>query len=237
MSSIDKLKLLAGLPIPMSDLTFSVYPATLMEIAVLGVEEYFRYVNILTLNKKEIEAMSKDPEMEIFDFILINCIHSQEFKNTFLEALKFFTREEVLFVKDMYCFIIGNFENQSFLSSENYEEFQTIIREQNVISEKEKAKGENLMAKRIREKLAKSRKIIDRVKQSKSEISLVDLIGSLSINTSLSIDRIWNISYYTFNDQFKRMRMVEQYETGLQSILAGADPKKVKLEDWIKNIQ
>lgn len=33
------------------------------------------------------------------------------------------------------------------------------------------------------------------------------------------------------------MRLLEQYDTGLQSIMAGADPKKVKLEDWIKKIQ
>jgi len=33
------------------------------------------------------------------------------------------------------------------------------------------------------------------------------------------------------------MRYLEEYNTGLQSIMAGADPKKIKLKDWIKNIQ
>ena len=66
---------------------------------------------------------------------------------------------------------------------------------------------------------------------------MADLVASLTINSALDIVNVWSISYYAFNDQFKRMRILEQYSTGLQSIMAGADPKKIKLQDWIQSIQ
>ena len=66
---------------------------------------------------------------------------------------------------------------------------------------------------------------------------MTDLIGSLTTKTSLNIVDVWQLSYYTFNDQFRRMRLLEQYSAGLQSIMAGADPKKIKLKDWIQSIQ
>ena len=239
MSSIDRLKLLAGLPIKMSDSTCFVYPSTLKEIAMIGSETYFKYVNLCTINKKDIERFTKDKDIDPFDFIFLNCVFKDEFREEFINALNFFTKEDVLFVKEMETFIIGDFEKSKFLLKDNYSEFQNIIIKQNFLDQELKSNGENEIAKKIKEKLARSREIISKIKQKNSneEIDFSDLISSLAANSSINIFEIWNISYYTFNEQFKRMRLLEQYNTGLQSILAGADPKKVKLEDWIKKIQ
>ena len=48
---------------------------------------------------------------------------------------------------------------------------------------------------------------------------------------------VWDLTYYAFNDQFKRMQMKEEYENTYKSLLAGADPKKVKIRYWIDTIQ
>ena len=70
MNSIDKLKLLAGLPITMSDFTCSIYPATLKEIASLGVNEYFKYVNLLTIKEDEIPPKKLlKKKIDPFDFL------------------------------------------------------------------------------------------------------------------------------------------------------------------------
>lgn len=238
MSSIDRLKLLAGLPILMSDSTCFIYPSTLSVIAQLGVETYFKYINLCTITKSDIEKITKDNDLEPFDFIFINCAFKDDFKNEFIEILKFFTREEVLFLKEIESFSIGPFEESRLLTRENFKEFQNIIYEQNFFDGSVKSNGENESAKLIKEKLEKSRSKIAKIKNNYSEqVELADLISALSFKSSLNIFEIWNISYYTFNEQFKRMRLLEQYDTGLQSILAGADPKKIKLEDWIKKIQ
>ena len=238
MSSIDRLKLLAGLPIQMSDQTCFIYPSTLKEIAQIGIETYFKYVNLCTITKTDVERMIKEKDIEPFDFIFINCSFREEFKKEVLEALKFFTKEDVLFLKEIESFVIGSFNESRLLTKDNFKEFQEIIYSQNFFDEVVKMNGENESAKIIKEKLAKSREKISKIKNKLSEqVELSDLISSLSIKSSLNIFEIWNISYYTFNEQFKRMRLLEQYDTSLQSIMAGADPKKVKLEDWIKKIQ
>lgn len=238
MSSIDRLKLLAGLPIQMSDQTCFIYPSTLKEIAQIGIETYFKYVNLCTITKTDVERMIKEKDIEPFDFIFINCSFREEFKEEVLEALKFFTKEDVLFLKEIESFVIGSFNESRLLTKDNFKEFQEIIYSQNFFDEVVKMNGENESAKIIKEKLAKSREKISKIKNKLSEqVELSDLISSLSIKSSLNIFEIWNISYYTFNEQFKRMRLLEQYDTSLQSIMAGADPKKVKLEDWIKRIQ
>ena len=238
MNSIEQVQLLAGIPIPMSDSSCLIYSKTLRDIALVGVNKYFRYLNLLTITKKDIKNLFKQDDVEPFDFILFNSILNEEFKNEFIEALKYFIKEDVLFVSEMESFIIGKFEEERMLNKDNFGEFQIILKLQNFLEEKNKSNGENDIAKKIKEKIAKGREKVAQIKGINNDnINLSDLIGSLAINTSLGIDRIWDITYYAFNDQFRRMRMLEQYETSLQSIMAGADPKKVKLEDWIKSIQ
>lgn len=237
MSSTDKLKMLAGLPIEMSDSTCLIYPKTLKQIALMGVEKYFRHLNILIINKHDVEKMTKISDLEPFDFIIMNSIYYEDFKNEIVESIKFFVEDDVLFIEEMESFVIGKFEDSRFLDKNNFKEFQNILKNQHFLDEKNKSTGENEIAKEIKKKIAKGREKIARIKGNTDTIELVDLVGSLTINTSLDIDRIWNISYYAFNDQFKRMRFLEQYDTSLQSIMAGADPKKIKLEDWIKSIQ
>lgn len=239
MNSIDKLKLLAGLPITMSDFTCSIYPATLKEIASLGVNEYFKYVNLLTIKEDEILKIVKE-KIDPFDFLFINSVYKETFKEEFVKALYFFIKDEILFLSDVEAIVIGKFEEGRMLTKENFFEFQKIISAQNFIQEEiVKYTGEDEAAKMIKAKLEKSREKIEKSKNKREDklIEMADLVGSLTINSSLDIVNVWGISYYTFNDQFKRMRILEQYSTGLQSIMAGADPKKIKLQDWIQSIQ
>lgn len=238
---MDRLKCLAGLPIAVEPSGILVYPITLSEIAQLGVSNFFRMLNLLTLTKDDVDD-NLDKEfvgtVEPFDFLLQNSIYSQEFGDQVIASLKFFTKKEVFLLQDMQSFVIGDFEKQCFLDNSNFEEFQNTVREQNFLNCEVKSRGENLAAKRINARIRKAQKKIQQIKgRNEEQIEIADLVSSLCINTSLNIHNVWNISYYAFNDQFKRMRLLEQYSTGLQSIMVGADPKKIKLKDWIQNIQ
>ena len=69
-------------------------------------------------------------------------------------------------------------------------------------------------------------------------LSFLDLVASLAAKgNGLNALNVWNLTYYAFNDQFKRMQAIEEYEQAMGAIQAGADPKKIKVEHWIKNIQ
>ena len=127
------------------------------------------------------------------------------------------------------------------LSEENFLEFQNIIRQQNWIKTEEKEVPCNSIAQRIKDKIKKGQAKINELKGSEEDensLEFGDLIASLPIsNIGLNILNVWDVNYYAFNDQFKRMRALKEYEIGLQSLIAGADPKKVKLKDWIQNIR
>ncbi len=239
MNSIDTLKLLAGLPITMSDNSCSVFPALLRDIAEIGTSTFFQYLNLLTLNSEDISSMV-NLKIKPFDFLFYNATQNDSFKTTFLDSLKFFIREEFLMVDEQGILIIGDFAEGRILSSQNFEEFQTIIKAQNFLEEDiVKYTGEDEIARKIKERVKKGQEKIEKLKNKREEnaIQFSDIVASLTINSSLNIVDIWNISYYTLNDQFKRMRYLEEYNTGLQSIMAGADPKKIKLKDWIRSIQ
>lgn len=239
MNSPDKMKLLAGLPIPMSDFSCSLYPSTLREIATIGTSKYFKYINLLTIKKEEILTIVKE-EIDPFDFLIINASSQEEFKDELIEALKFFVKEEILFLPEIECFVVGDFQNSRMITKDNFNEFQKILSIQNFLEEDVvKFAGENASATYIKNKLEKGRKKIEQIKNKKllEQIELADLVGSLSINSNLNICTVWDISYYAFNDQFKRMRLLEKYNTDLRSIMAGADPKKIKIQDWIQSIQ
>lgn len=239
MNSIDRLKLLAGFPIEMSDGTCFIYPATLRDIAALGTEQYFKYLNVLTLSEEDIKKFTLE-ENNVFIFLTLTCKNSEVFKREFISAIKYFTKEEVTFLEELDSFVIGDFEESRILGEDNFFEFQKILSTQNGMNTNEvRYTGEDEAAKMIKAKLAKAREKVDKSKSFSEEKQpdLVDLISSLCSRDSLNICEVLDTPYYSFNIQFKRMRMYEEYETGLQSIMAGADPKKIKLKDWIRSIQ
>jgi hypothetical protein len=238
MISIDRTQLLAGMPIQMPDNGFLVYPATLLDIASIGTKKFFSYLNLITIDKIDLERMTNGQEIVPFDFFYINCLNNPEFLQDFLSILKFFVKSEVKFLPDFYSFIIEDSVGLgNFLTTENMEDFQIILRVQNFISTDDKPTKENASAKLINKKLRDAKAIVDRIKSAGNQVELADLISALTVNTTINIKDVWSLTYYTLNDQFKRMRLLEQYNTSLQSIMAGADPKKIELKDWIQNIQ
>lgn len=237
-TSISRDQLLAGLPILMADGTCIVHPAKLHDIAKMGVQKFYRQLNFLTLTKEEIVKLFKDKKATPFMFVLTNCSMKEDFKREFCESLRFFTREKIEFLPQLEAFLIGKFEDMRLINAENYEDFQNIIRQQHSLSTVEEEAKENSSAKRIKARLKEAREKVSKSKKDDSNVEFADLVGSLPLgNIGLNIMNVWDLSYYAFNDQFKRMRIYQEYAVSLQSLMAGADPKKVKLKDWIQNIQ
>jgi len=67
------------------------------------------------------------------------------------------------------------------------------------------------ITKRLKMTMRKNRERVRKAKakkaaQEKSDMKFSDLIGSITINDcGLNMENIWNISYYAFHDQLKRM--------------------------------
>ena len=95
----------------------------------------------------------------------------------------------------------------------------------------------------LKEKMLKGRRDREeakrkaRKKDGDSEIELSDLIGSLAIGSnSYNMLNIWDMTYYAFQDQLKRMSWREEFDINTRASLAGAKLDKSKLSHWIKSM-
>jgi hypothetical protein len=97
-----------------------------------------------------------------------------------------------------------------------------------------RALKEQMLAGRRKREEAKRKQ---RKKDGESELELSDLIGSLTIaDNSYNLLNVWDLSYYAFQDQFRRMSWREEFDINTRASLAGAKLDKNKLSHWIKTM-
>ena len=46
-----------------------------------------------------------------------------------------------------------------------------------------------------------------------------------------------NYDVYQFNDQFNRLKIMDEYHVNIQALIAGAKSEDVKLQHWISKIK
>jgi len=70
-----------------------------------------------------------------------------------------------------------------------------------------------------------------------SDLKFSDLIGSVPLdNCNLNMANIWDITYYSFQDQLKRMGWRDQFDMNHRAALAGAKLKESQLKHWMRSI-
>ena len=246
------LKFLKGSPVLLDDIC-AVYPATLGQIIDEGYDEFQKYLSVLTTTKP-IEQNHGDKELQAFmaqltDFQYILLISSvdPQIHDLMKRGFKFFTHEDVIFSLDPEQIVIGPLAEKHLLTEDKFYDFQRLLRkmyfldadgeEEIIIYDTDDAKTKQIKMdlRRSREKvrLAKARK----ASQSKSDLKLSDLIGSLTLNNcGLNIHNIWDITYYAFHDQLKRMGWRDQFDINQRAALAGAKIQKSQLKHWMRSI-
>lgn len=249
-NSISPEQFMAGISIKIYDDNkkelCKVYPVTLREIAEVGAKNFYSYLNIFTLNKEDIDEYFNSQGIEgdftPFQFLLIMAQVDPQYLITAQEAFKMFLHEEtVSFLGQNEAIVLGDIKEERVINNELFEQIRYYVQAANVLeTQSAEAKMDNpsdAKAAQIIKKLKEGRKMREKSK-SNSDLSFSDLVASLAAGgNGLNIINIWDLTYYAFNDQFKRMQMREEYENSYRSILAGADPKKVKLNYWISTIQ
>ena len=245
------LKCQSGTPVFLEDIC-AIFPATLREIAALGYEKFWQYVQVLTMQKPIMEG-KEDNEMNQlidsltdFQYFLMMTNLDAEINQTAKEAFRFFTHENVIFSLEPAQIIIGPIEEKHLLLEENFYDFRRILRrmyfidtdvDEVIIYEDDDPRVKAMKKQRIknREKVARAK-----AKQRANEggdIKFSDLVGSVAVgNCGLNISNIWDITYYAFHDQLKRMGWREQFNINNRAALAGAKLKKSQLKHWIKSI-
>ena len=89
--------------------------------------------------------------------------------------------------------------------------------------------------RRNRERVRKAKAA--KAAREKSNLNMSDLIGSMTLNNcGVNIINVWDMTYYAFHDQLKRMGWRDQFNINQKAALAGAKLKKSQLKHWMRSI-
>ena len=251
LTDTETLKFLKGSPVLLEDIC-AVYPATLGQIVDVGYDKFQTYLSVLTSIKptvqydddKELKELMK--KLTDFQYILMMATLDKQINSALKEGFKFFTHEDILISLDPAQIIVGPAEEQHILTESKYYDLQRLLRRMYFLeTESEEIiiyEDDDPVTKRIKEQLRKSREKVRRAKakqaeKDKSDLKLSDLIGSITINDcGLNIHNIWDITYYAFHDQLKRMGWRDQFNINQKAALAGAKINKSQLKHWMRSI-
>lgn len=253
---INVEKFMAGVPIAIPNILLegeeglksicTIYPVTLREIATVGAKNFYSYLNIFTLNKEDVDEYFANQQIEEdltpFQFLLVMTQMDPQYLNTVQEAFKLFLHEDKLvFLRQNEAIVLGERSENRIINNEVFEAIKQIVEAAHTLdtqsADSRMDNPSDAKAAQIIKKLKEGRKAREKAKSS-SNLNFSDLVASLATGgNGLNMLNVWDLTYYAFNDQFKRMQMKEEYENTYKSLLAGADPKKVKIRYWIDTIQ
>ena len=246
----EVLKFQRGSPVFLEDIC-AVYPAKLGEIVDLGYDKFQSYLSVLTATKplgkhEDNELNTLLNELSDFQFILFMASIDPKMNQEIKDGFRFFTHEEISLSLDPPAIAVGPLEDKRIIQEQLFYDFQRLLRRMYFIE----VEGEEIIiypddppaTKRLKLQMRENREKVRRAKAQKNkqeglDMKLSDLIGSLTINDcGLNIVNVWDITYYAFHDQLKRMGWRDQFNINQKAALAGAKINKSQLKHWMRTI-
>ena len=164
--------------------------------------------------------------------------------DTVIKFLSLFFRREVYFDKNIGFVVKDDSDDVLFVLNENnYNQFRNVLKQRNCFAGAEDFLDENpanemaakLLEKRrmLKEKLRKTQK-----SQDDDGITMADLISIFAEAEKMPLQDVYrNYDVYQFNNQFNRLKIMDDYHVNIQALMAGAKPDDVKLQHWISKIK
>lgn len=237
-----------GAPIQFRNIC-AVYPPTVKE--VISNETLLQSYKLLTQTAEDIEDLITEIGKEKieqfpapFEYILINMYHNEDFRKLIVSGIEALTHEKITVIYDRALILFGTEEEllaemdvtkYRYLSADNFFDFQNILR--NAMGDTIAVPAdpnESPLTKQIK---AKSRRKMRKItKNKKGGISLTtSLCAICCMGIGLTPLNIGEISYASVGLIINMYQQKEKYQTDVDSLLAGADPKKVKPKYWIRD--
>ena len=244
------LKFQKGGPVFIDDIC-AVYSVTLGEIVDIGYDNFQKYLGLLTTNKpvningdEELSQLLQN--ITDYQYIILMSTLDPQVNSTLKAAFHFFTHSQITILMDPPSIIVGPAEEQHILDETHFYDLQQLLRRMYFIEQE----GEEIIiydddspaVKKLKLQMRENREKVRRAKaakaaREKSDMKLSDLIGSMTINDcGLNIHNIWDITYYAFHDQLKRMGWRDQFNINQKAALAGAKINKSQLKHWMRSI-
>lgn len=220
----------------------NIYPKKLKDIAKIGIKNFYTYLNIFTLELEDIKSFLAQAgiteEISKFQFHLLNAKNDKVYYSNVINAFQFFLQEEnIIILYDSGAIVLGDIKDERIIREEEFNAICEIVSMQHVVKDTTEQALDNpsdAVAAKIIKQIKEGQKKRNKNKQN-SNLSFLDLVDALAAKgNGLNALNIWELTYYAFNCQFKRMQWIEDYEHGFQSLLAGAKKESVNLEHWIR---
>ena len=229
-----------------------IYPPTVKQ--VITNDNYGIYRRILTYSQEEVEDefLNEKKKLDVyptpFEFLLNNSYHNKDYEKKAKEAFQFFIHQEVTFLYELKKIVVGKLEEVIggatkteeivTLTEDEFFDFQNSIRE--CIGQKSiepPIQDEHPKIKEMKRK-ARQRDRLKAKQNSKNGIPLSTMLVSICcMGIGITPLNIGELSYVAAESIFSMYQDKEKYQLDIDSLLAGADSKKVKPQYWIRNSQ
>lgn len=253
-------KLLKGSILYLDDIP--TYKVTLGEMADNGFNTMQRVISILAMDDAKASELFSANIEDSSTFLVIYYSILQEYQRikdglieekdtnnllcfTIPKFLSLFFKEPVQF-NEKYGFIIGEEKNDiHVLNDRNYDKFRTILKERNCLVDLDRIdEEENPANEMVRKLLEKQKMLHEKVRKAKQAqngddgLTMADLISIFAEAEHMPLQDVYdNYDVYQFNNQFNRLKIMDDFHVNIQALLAGAKSEDVKLQHWLSKIK
>ena len=252
MSSTDDkvLKFMCGLPVMYGDVCLVKSPF-LKDIAAEGLSKFYQYLSFMTIKKpimenEEIQKLLSP--LSDFEYLVLLAQMEPENHKIISAAFQFFTDDKPIFLTQPTRIVLGDATEKRVLTKDNFIGFSELVSLACAMRDPKEDTIEFLdsdtpRVRALKEKMLKGRRDREEAKKKakrqsgEKELELSDLVASLAIGSNTyNMSNVWDLTYYAFQDQLKRMSWREEFDINTRASLAGAKLDKNKLSHWIKTM-
>jgi hypothetical protein len=253
-----QLNFLNGTPIEMKP-NIKIYKVSFNEInEKVGYCTYNKIINMICLSEDDVSQLVVNKNIDVYTFLVLYAMQSiKEKENDFnnpniimndntyfidelIGVLEIIFKDTVILDEAFGYFHIGKY---GFLYQENFQEFQSIIKQRNCLHdiEEEKDNPANDMVRQLLEKRKKNREKLAKAKSKlngddENPLTIVDLISIFAEAEHINVEDVFKYDVYQFNNQFNRMKIFKDYDVNIQALLAGAKSDDINLKHWLSKI-
>ena len=238
------LALMCGHDIPIAALQTVIHPLTLREIGLMGEDNFFEATNYLCLEKEWItqdkNVLETYSNFQLFMKVLLDPASSEKKESVHTLLSLLFPFCSVSFTPNSVLLYNKELKQAVLIDDTTFDDFQVIVKK--VLCLGDMQQGDNVKynpanerAKRIADKIMKSRLKIAEIKKNKKESALTKYISILCIGNKMSLNECLGLTLFQLFDLMERFSLYSNWENDFRVRLAGGDPKK-EAENWMKNL-
>lgn len=223
----------------------------LKDIAAEGLSKFYQYLSFMTIKKpimenEEIQKLLSP--LSDFEYLVLLAQMEPENHKIISAAFQFFTDDKPIFLTQPTRIVLGDATEKRVLTKDNFMGFSELVSLACAMRDPKEDTIEFLdsdtpRVRALKEKMLKGRRDREEAKKKakhqsgEKELELSDLIASLAIGSNTyNMSNVWDLTYYAFQDQLKRMSWREEFDINTRASLAGAKLDKNKLSHWIKSM-